>query len=68
MWDFVNCDYQCIANDKNTFPAKSLFTPSPSLNQLAKSGNAFSKSELARIKRGGKGKHGFKSKARHKRR
>ncbi|KAK2080603.1 hypothetical protein QBZ16_000457 [Prototheca wickerhamii] len=35
---------------------------------LAKSGNAFSKSELARIKRGGKGKHGFKSKARHKRR
>ena len=50
------------------FPANSPSDPSPSQNQLAKSGNAFSKSELARIKRGGKGKHGFKSKARHKRR
>lgn len=27
-----------------------------------------SKSEMNRVKRGGKGKHGFKSKAKHKRR
>lgn len=36
--------------------------------QVPKAYGALSKVELARAKRGGKGKHGFKSKARHKRR
>ncbi|GAB4821500.1 hypothetical protein N2152v2_008546 [Parachlorella kessleri] len=36
--------------------------------KIPKAVGALSKVELARAKRGGKGKHGFKSKARHKRR
>ncbi len=36
--------------------------------QIPKAAGALSKAELARAKRGGKGKQSFKSKARHKRR
>ena len=36
--------------------------------QIPKPVGSLSKVELARAKRGGKGKHSFKSKARHKRR
>jgi hypothetical protein len=36
--------------------------------QPPRSGGKLGKSELNRVKRGGKGKHGFKSKAKHRRR
>lgn len=36
--------------------------------QVPKTGKGLSPVELARVKRSGKGHHGFKSKARHKRR
>lgn len=36
--------------------------------QAPRKAGALSKTELNRVKRGGKGKHGFKSKARHRRR
>lgn len=40
----------------------------PPVSQAPRKAGALSKTELNRVKRGGKGKHGFKSKARHRRR
>lgn len=46
-----------------------LITSSLTLSpQAPRSGKGLGKSELNKVKRGGKGKHGFKSKAKHKRR